>query len=100
MDSQGKVVRDMPVPLREPIMMHDMALTQNYALLLDVPLVFDGKVIRWGCAPLHWERFSWWLGKPSLRVAGTSGMSQGLSPFAGCLAPAADDPEGHAAVHA
>jgi carotenoid cleavage dioxygenase-like enzyme len=38
------VVRDFPVPLREPIMMHDMALTQRYALLLDVPLVFDPKV--------------------------------------------------------
>jgi carotenoid cleavage dioxygenase len=44
LDREGRVVRDFPVPLREPIMMHDMALTQSYALLLDVPLVFDPKV--------------------------------------------------------
>ena len=38
------MVRDIPVPLPQPIMMHDFAITRNYALILDVPLVFDPKV--------------------------------------------------------
>ncbi|KAL4443616.1 hypothetical protein ABPG75_011353 [Micractinium tetrahymenae] len=45
LDREGRVAKEMPVPLPEPIMMHDCALTQNYVLLLDVPLVFDPKVM-------------------------------------------------------
>ena len=41
LDAAGGVVRDLPVPLPEPVLMHDFALTARHALLLDVPLVFD-----------------------------------------------------------
>lgn len=52
------MVADFPVPLPQPIMMHDMALTQRYALLLDVPLVFDPKV---GTVGRVWGG-CWWVG--------------------------------------
>jgi carotenoid 9,10(9',10')-cleavage dioxygenase 1 len=36
----GSVVWDTPVHTRGPVMMHDFAITQHHAILLDVPLVF------------------------------------------------------------
>lgn len=45
MGSGGCVVhKAFDVPLRVPIMMHDMGLTREYVVLLDVPLVFSPKV--------------------------------------------------------
>ncbi|KAI3427019.1 hypothetical protein D9Q98_006961 [Chlorella vulgaris] len=52
LDAQGRVVADFPVPLKEPVMMHDMALTQRHAILLDTPLLFDPKrMVKEGALP-------------------------------------------------
>ncbi len=43
-DAEGNLVRDFPVPLEQPIMMHDFALTQDYVIFFDCPLLFKPEV--------------------------------------------------------
>lgn len=43
LDSEGKRTVWFDVPLRTGIFMHDFAVTQDYAIFIDHPLVFDGK---------------------------------------------------------
>eukprot|EP01112_Ceratiomyxa_fruticulosa_P010675 TRINITY_DN2834_c0_g1_i3.p1 TRINITY_DN2834_c0_g1~~TRINITY_DN2834_c0_g1_i3.p1 ORF type:complete len:523 (-),score=113.47 TRINITY_DN2834_c0_g1_i3:96-1664(-) len=38
---EGEVVRTFPIPLKRPVMMHDMAITTNYSIFFDFPVVFD-----------------------------------------------------------
>eukprot|EP00899_Mesostigma_viride_P000133 jgi/Mesvir1/1011/Mv17545-RA.1 len=35
----------VPITIPKPIMMHDFAITKRFAIFLDMPLVFDGKVM-------------------------------------------------------
>ena len=39
-DATGHIIRNVAFNLREPIMMHDFAVSQDYAIFLDVPLFF------------------------------------------------------------
>ena len=41
---EGQVLFDVRVPLPQHVMMHDFAITQDYAILMDVPLVFKPEV--------------------------------------------------------
>lgn len=43
-DVTGHIIRNVAFNLREPIMMHDFAVSQDYALFLDVPLFFRVQV--------------------------------------------------------
>lgn len=49
-NKDGQFVRSFAVPLPggKPAMMHDMAITQNYSLLLEFPLQFDASAIKTG----------------------------------------------------
>jgi carotenoid cleavage oxygenase len=40
-DAGGALVRSEPIAMGGPVMVHDMGLTQTYALVLDLPVVFD-----------------------------------------------------------
>lgn len=40
----GTVEREMPLDLPRPVMMHDMAISENYMIFMDHPLCFDGEV--------------------------------------------------------
>jgi carotenoid cleavage dioxygenase-like enzyme len=44
LDAAGSVEASVPLDLPRPVMMHDMAISKNYAIFLDLPLVFDGEV--------------------------------------------------------
>lgn len=46
LDREGNLVRDFAVPLPQPIMMHDMALTEDYVIFFDSSLVFKPEVRR------------------------------------------------------
>ena len=43
-DERGAITHSVGFNLREPIMMHDFAVTQDYAIFLDVPLFFRAQV--------------------------------------------------------
>ena len=43
-DEKGAITHNVAFNLREPIMMHDFAVTQDYAIFLDVPLFFRAQV--------------------------------------------------------
>lgn len=51
MDAKGELVRQVPVDLPWPAMMHDMALSKSYMVLLHLPLTVDGEV---GCCGRTW----------------------------------------------
>lgn len=34
----------VPITIPDPIMMHDFAITENYAVFMDLPLIFNPKV--------------------------------------------------------
>jgi carotenoid cleavage dioxygenase len=54
-DRNGTIKRTTSVELPRPVMMHDIAITENHTLFLDCPMVFDlGAVVR-GKPFLHFE---------------------------------------------
>lgn len=44
LDASGQLVKDFPVPLPQPIMMHDFAVTEDYVIFFDCSLVFKPEV--------------------------------------------------------
>ncbi|EDX77091.1 Retinal pigment epithelial membrane protein [Coleofasciculus chthonoplastes PCC 7420] len=73
----GELVRTVPIDLPEPVMMHDFAITQDYTLFMDLPMVFNpqGEAMlqfkserpsRFGIVPRHGDNSSIrWFESPS-----------------------------------
>jgi carotenoid cleavage dioxygenase-like enzyme len=40
-DAAGKRIKSVPIDIPDPVMMHDFAITTNYAIFVDCPLVFN-----------------------------------------------------------
>jgi len=40
-DAAGEIVRNEPIAMGGPVMVHDMGLTERYAIVFDLPVVFD-----------------------------------------------------------
>lgn len=52
----GQLVRTEEIELGAAVMVHDMALTQNYAVAFDLPVIFDLQMIDDGVAlPYRWD---------------------------------------------
>ncbi|CAM9200725.1 unnamed protein product [Discosporangium mesarthrocarpum] len=52
LDKEGKLERQFPITIPNPVMMHDMALTESYVVFLDTPLVMDPSLLIKGQLPL------------------------------------------------
>lgn len=40
-DASGELVRSVPIDIPRPSMIHDMAVTERFAIFLDLPVIFD-----------------------------------------------------------
>ncbi|MFD3659481.1 carotenoid oxygenase family protein [Streptomyces sp. NPDC058659] len=55
-DVDGRVRRSVPVPLKRPVMMHAFSLTEHYALVYDLPVVFSPAAAAAGSrVPYTWD---------------------------------------------
>ena len=45
MDKAGTILKDFPIhTIKEPIMMHDFAITQEHVIFFECPMIFDTQV--------------------------------------------------------
>ena len=57
LNAQGDVMRDMPIPVANGPSVHDCALTQNFVVVLDLPVTFSMKALLAGHRfPYRWNR--------------------------------------------
>ncbi|WP_293060124.1 carotenoid oxygenase family protein [Okeania sp. SIO2B3] len=54
-NSQGKIVKEVPIELPEPALLHDSIITENYLIFFHCPLVFDIMKAFLGGIPLVWK---------------------------------------------
>lgn len=54
-DSLGKIVRQSSIDLPQPVLLHDMALTENYAIFFACPLVFAMERAMNQQTPFTWQ---------------------------------------------
>ena len=54
-DAGGRLIHSQPIDVPGPTMVHDFALSRNYAIFLDMPLVFDLDLAIAGSMPFEWR---------------------------------------------
>jgi carotenoid cleavage dioxygenase-like enzyme len=54
-DAQGRLVHSQPIDVPGPTMVHDFALSRNYAIFMDMPVVFDLDLALQGTMPFEWR---------------------------------------------
>eukprot|EP00752_Nemacystus_decipiens_P007044 g6317.t1 len=55
LDAEGKLERQFPIDVERPTLMHDMAITENHAIFLDLPLVFKPENMVKGVFPIVFD---------------------------------------------
>ncbi len=55
-NAKGELVHSQPIDLDVPVMMHDFAITEQYAIFMDLPEVFDLKRAMSGQYPLVFKK--------------------------------------------
>ncbi len=57
LNPEGRCTASFPIPLPAPVMMHDFAITQDYVIFMDFPLVFNPRVrVHLSAGPIHASR--------------------------------------------
>ncbi|KAF4400534.1 hypothetical protein G4B88_023327, partial [Cannabis sativa] len=81
----GFMHEPVPITVSDPIMMHDFAITENYAIFMDLPLIFKPKV-RFGVLPRYAkdELLIKWFELPNCFIF-HNGAHSSLSTFYVCL---------------
>ena len=54
-DRRGRLVHDVPLELPRAVMIHDMAITENFTLILDMPVTFSLERVGRGEMAFEWE---------------------------------------------
>lgn len=54
-DQQGKIIRDSAIDVERPVLIHDMAITENYAIFFDCPLIFNLEEAKKNNTPFVWQ---------------------------------------------
>jgi carotenoid cleavage dioxygenase-like enzyme len=54
-DSQGKIIRESPIEISQPTMIHDMVMTKNYIVFFNCPLVFSMVNAKNNKIPFTWQ---------------------------------------------
>jgi len=54
-DRTGRLVHSQPIDVGGPTMVHDFAISRNYAIFLDLPVVFDLEMALTGTMPFRWQ---------------------------------------------
>jgi carotenoid cleavage dioxygenase len=55
LDRDGTLVHTQPIQVGGPTMVHDFAISRNYAIFLDLPVVFDLSLAMSGGMPFTWR---------------------------------------------
>jgi carotenoid cleavage dioxygenase-like enzyme len=51
----GKLVQSEEIAVNGPTMHHDFAITEKYAIVMDLPVIFDLQLALQGTMPFHWS---------------------------------------------
>lgn len=55
-NKQGQMTRTLEIPVAGPVMIHDFAITENYVLIFDLPVVFSMQAVEQGLPlPYRWD---------------------------------------------
>jgi len=54
-DAAGNLVHSQPIEVGGPTMVHDFAISRNYAIFMDLPVVFDLDLAIQGTMPFQWS---------------------------------------------
>ena len=54
-DAAGNLIHSQPIEVGGPTMVHDFAISRNYAIFLDMPVVFDLDLAMQGGMPFEWR---------------------------------------------
>jgi carotenoid cleavage dioxygenase-like enzyme len=54
-DAAGNLVHSQPIDVPGPTMVHDFAISRNYAIFMDMPVVFDIELAMQGGMPFVWR---------------------------------------------
>jgi carotenoid cleavage dioxygenase len=55
LDREGQLVHSQPIEVGGPTMVHDFAISRNYAIFLDLPVLFDLDLAITGTMPFQWQ---------------------------------------------
>ncbi len=54
-DASGRLVESRPIEIPRPVMMHDFAITRDFVIFMDLPIVFSAERAARGGMPYGWE---------------------------------------------
>ena len=54
-DPKGRLVESRPIEIPRPVMMHDFAITRDFVIFMDLPVLFSVESIASGGPPFRWD---------------------------------------------
>jgi len=54
-DAAGRLLESRPIEIPRPVMMHDFAITRDFVIFMDLPIVFSAESAMKGGMPYQWD---------------------------------------------